>query len=84
MAYIIQSAAAKMPSSCWGHYRRVAVLEVDDGVERVSMISARAKGVRRVVTTWEKLNVGLTEKCAYERALAKARAMVAALAEVAS
>lgn len=29
--YIVQSAAACMPSSCKGRYRRVAVLEVEDG-----------------------------------------------------
>jgi hypothetical protein len=57
--FIIQTAAAHMPSSCkWGPYRRVAVLEVRDGVEWVAMISDRARGVVRVVATWERCNVG--------------------------
>jgi len=82
--YIVQSAAAFMPASCWGKYRRVAVLEVQDGVQKVAMISSRAKGVIRVVSTWEKLSVGKTDRCAYERALVDAKAMVAELAAVAS
>lgn len=72
--YIVQTAAACMPNSCWGTYRRVALLEVKDGVESVAMISSRARGVVRVVQTWERLNVGKTERCAYERALTEANA----------
>ena len=77
--YIVQTAAAKMPTSCWGTSRRVAVLEVEDGVESVAMISERAKGVVRVVETWERLNVGTTDRCAYEMALAEAYAMITEL-----
>ena len=68
-----------MPSSCRGVYRRVAVLEVEQGLEYVSMISPRARGCARIVETWEKLNVGSTPRCAYERALAAARALAADL-----
>jgi hypothetical protein len=75
--YIVQTAAARMPSTCKGKYRRVAVLEVRDGVQRASMISDRSKDVIRVVATWERRNVGLTSRCAYERAKAAARAIVA-------
>ena len=82
--YIVQTAAANMPSSCWGIYRRVAVLEIDGNVSEIKMISSRARGVRRVVKTWEKLNVGKTGRCAYNRALAEAAELVARLsAEVA-
>ena len=79
--YIIQTASAKMPNSCWGEYRRVAVIEVEDGVTSVAMISKRAKGVIRVVETWEGLNVGTTKRCAYERALSAARILVRELNE---
>jgi hypothetical protein len=75
--YIVQTAAAPMPSSCWGVYRRVAVLEVEAGVTRASMISTHARGVRRVVQTWERLNVGHTARCAYARALAAAERLAA-------
>jgi hypothetical protein len=69
--FIVLDKAAKMPGNCWGRYRRVAVLEVQPGATP-AMISARARGVIRVVATWEKLNVGLTERCAFERALSEA------------
>jgi hypothetical protein len=79
--FIIKSSAACMPSSCkWGPYRRVAVLEVEDGVDSVKMISPRARGVIQVVRTWERLFVGKTDRCAYERALAHARSLVSAMA----
>lgn len=76
--YIVKTAAAKMPNSCWGVYRRVAVLEIMAGTEP-AMISKRARGVVRVVATWEKCNVGRTERCAYERALSEAYELVGAL-----
>ena len=81
--YIVQSASAQMPASCRGRYMRVAVLEVPAGVERATMISDRARDVVRVVETWERLSVGLTERCAYRRALAAAKALAAKLNAVA-
>jgi len=77
--FIVQHAAAQMPQSCWGIYRRVAVLEVEDGVERVAMISERARGVVRVVTTWERCNVGTSSRCAFARALTEAEELANAL-----
>lgn len=79
--FIVQTAAACMPSSCWGRYRRVAVLEVVKGVEP-KMISARARGVVRVVQTWERRHVGLTERGAYQRAVAEAQDLVSQLESV--
>jgi hypothetical protein len=76
MKFIVQSAAAKMPSSCKGRYRRVAVLLVDDlHTNGVKMISSRAKGVIKVIATWEKLNCGTTSRCAFSRAMDEARSM---------
>jgi hypothetical protein len=72
--YIVKTAAAQMPQSCWGTYRRVAVMEVVGPEPR--MISENAKGVIRIVKTWEKRNVGKTKKSAYERALAEAHELV--------
>jgi hypothetical protein len=43
------------------------------------MLSERARGVVRVVATWEKLNVGKTARCAYQRALADAIELAAEL-----
>ena len=77
--YIVQTALAKMPNSCWGTYRRVAVLEVDAVCQSVSMISDHARGCRRVVRTWERCNVGTTDRCAYAQALAAAYELAAEL-----
>jgi hypothetical protein len=80
MSYIVMSSAAKMPGSCKGVYKRVAVMEVEPGAEP-KMISERAKGVIRVVQTWENLNVGKTDKCAYSRALRVAEMMAKRLTD---
>lgn len=79
--FIVQEAAAAMPSSCWGQYKRVAVLEIeaDWPEDTVSMISERARGVVRVVRTWEKLRVGTTERSCYIQARREAGALAAYL-----
>jgi hypothetical protein len=67
--YCVQTATAAMPQSCWGRYGRVAVLEMEPDFEGwPAMISTRAKGVKRIVQLWDKLNVGKTAQCAYSRA----------------
>jgi hypothetical protein len=82
-SYIVKCSAAKMPGTCWGIYRRIAVLEVEDGVESVAMISPRARGCVRVVQTWERLNVGTTDRCAYQRAMVEAEDLADALNDAA-
>lgn len=77
--FVVQTASAKMPSSCKGRYSRVAVLELADGYERAAMISERAKGVVRICATWEKRSMGKTERCAYRVALREANALAAEL-----
>ena len=74
--YIIKTAGESMPARCKGTYRKVAVLELDPTHTDVAMISERARGVVRIVHLERKLNVGLTDKCAYERALAFARDLI--------
>ena len=54
---VVMSAAAQMPNRCKGVYRRVAIVECDVG-SIPAMISERARGVRRVVATWEKCHAG--------------------------
>lgn len=70
--FIVQTATAHMPSKCKGRYGRVAVLEVDANLDRVSMISVHATGCYQVVATWERLNIGYTERCAFRRAVSDA------------
>jgi hypothetical protein len=78
--YLVMQAAACMPSNCWGRYRRVAVVEVVGGFKGCpAMISARARGVVRVVALWDKQSVGKTARCAFHRALAEAVALCARL-----
>ncbi len=77
MSDSIQCAKAQRPSSCWGgaRYYRVAVLEVEPGVERVAMISERARGVVRVVRVWDRLYRG-GERSAFARAMRDAEELV--------
>jgi len=71
--YVTMSKSEKMPSSCWGKYRKVAVVEVEDGFKgEPKMISERARGVKRVVKEWRRLNVGATNRSAAAKAMAEA------------
>ncbi len=81
--YIVMDAAACMPANCWGRYRRVGVVEIEPGAEP-RMLSERARGVISVVQTWERLNHGTTDRCAYRVALAEAEALARALNKGAS
>lgn len=84
---VVVSAAAKMPGSCMGVYRRVAVVEVEAGT-RPAMISERARGVREVLQTWERRHAGRAWRLAHEwaevgrRTTAYERALQAATAQV--
>ena len=76
--FTTQTASAKMPASCFGRYGRVAVIEIEDGLPadfQPAMISERARGVVRIVQTWEKCNIGKTDRCAFARARARAEAL---------
>lgn len=75
--FVVQTATANMPNSCWGRYIRVAVLEVEKGTAP-KMISSRAHGVVRVVRTWEKCHDG-GPRSASARAIAEARELAASL-----
>ena len=78
--YIVQTAAAAQKRSWqWRHpRRRVAVMEIESGAQP-RMISARARGVRQVVRTWECCYVGRTAACQYARALRAAERLAADL-----
>lgn len=76
--FVVRTAAANMPASCWGVYRRVAVIEVVKGTVLLT-ISTRVRGVKNIVMLWEKCNVDNTARCAYRKALAEAKAMAAEL-----
>ncbi len=75
--YIVQTASAHMPSSCRGNYGRIAVIETR-GVQP-SRIDERDRNVVRIVSRWERLNIGKTPKCAFAIALAEAFELAARL-----
>jgi|TARA_Y100000034_G_C6699139_1_gene308240 hypothetical protein len=77
--YITQTATAHMPNSCWGRYGKVGVLEVEDGIDRVSMISDRARGAIRVVEVWDRQFWGKSNRCAFAIACREAEALAASL-----
>ena len=77
--YILLDKAASMPQSCKGQYRRIAIVELDDSGVVPQMISERARGCKRIVSLWDKLSVGKTDRCAYKVALAEAQAELATL-----
>lgn len=81
MPYIVRVSSAQMPSQCKGVYKKVAVVEVEMGVQQISMISTRAKGVVRIVSERDKLHVGKTERCAFAIALREAEELARRLNE---
>jgi hypothetical protein len=81
---IVMEASTTPSANCWGRYKRVAVVVIDSDVLRdfdrsfPRCISARARGVVRIVRVWERLNVGSTDRCAYRRALDEAEELATA------
>jgi hypothetical protein len=73
--FVVMTGSAQMPSSCWGHYKRVAVVETDLAEGQPRFIGERAKGLVRIVETWERRNVGKTKRCAYRKALLEAQTL---------
>lgn len=71
--FIVITSAARMPCTCWGRYRNVALCEVEKG-KRPKMISERARGMVRIIDYRGKLNDGTTERCATARAIAELQA----------
>jgi hypothetical protein len=77
--FIVKVSAAAMPTSCKGRYVRVGVMEMLADAPFPSMLSSRSRGCVRVVETWERCNVGHTERCASRRAIAAAEALASSL-----
>ena len=77
--YIVMTAAAKVSGAAKkGNYKRIAVVQAE-GDTVPAMISERAKGLVRIVQTWERLSVGKTARCAYAVALVEANALAASM-----
>jgi hypothetical protein len=70
---------AHMPSGVKAPYRRVGVVELAPGQEdEPKLLSPRARGIVRVVETWERLHAR-GANTAFHRAMAEAEALAAKL-----
>ena len=57
--FIVMTATAQMPASVKARYRRIAIVQLSEGFEGVpKMISARAKGIERLLFVWEGEHLG--------------------------
>jgi hypothetical protein len=78
--WIVMTAAAHMPSSCWGRYRKIALVELMGSWDfnagtLPQTIDVRSKKIRRVVQMGSH-SVGSTPRAAYQRTLAEAERRV--------
>ncbi len=87
--WIVMTSSAKMPNSCWGQYRNVALVYLNQEYTATGkvpkLISERARGVARLSTVGRGVirmghhHVGRTARSAYHRALAEAERRAHAL-----
>lgn len=78
--YLVMSAY--MPNgngSRYGHHGRVAIVECDASAPPPKRISKRSRGLKRIVSIEEPLNIGKTDRCAFRRAIVAATAECARL-----
>lgn len=75
--WIVMTSAANMPSSCWGRYRNVALVQLTQYATanglRPARIDDRDRSILRIAGKHH-YNVGKTARCAYARAVAAAQA----------
>jgi|SRR5215471_1094109 len=82
MVAIVTHASAPKPARSYGRYRYCAVLDVpywlasefEAGRWAPTMISARARGVYRVLRTYRRAFEGSTDRCAFAIQLREAHA----------
>ena len=67
--HAVISSTDSIPGN-WGSNRRIGLVELDGSGITPCMISARAKGCKRVIQTWDRLNDGKTESCRFQKTLA--------------
>lgn len=83
--YHLLVSSAQMPNSCKGVYKRIAILRVDHHERPIGFVPKTIREMRgvEIVRTWERLNVGTTERCAYKLALREAETALAELRTIA-
>jgi predicted carbohydrate-binding protein with CBM5 and CBM33 domain len=76
--WIVMTSSAKMPSSCWGRYLNVALVQLNQHYAAhgliPAMISENARGVLRIRHLGHH-NSGSTDRCAAARVIARAEQM---------
>jgi hypothetical protein len=70
--FVVMVSKAKMPSSCWGRYQKIAVVETN-GRDVPRRIDIRDRAIIRVVRIWDRCNDGKTDRCAAAKAQREAR-----------
>lgn len=70
--FTVVVSSAKMPGSCWGKYKHVAVVWHEPSF-RPTRIDDRPHAVREIVRQWRRQHDGKTSRCAASVAEAKAR-----------
>mgnify|MGYP003148158255 CR=1 FL=1 len=78
-SYIVMDAQASMPASCWGKYRKVAVVELAQPGVMPKQIHPRHKTIRRIVRMWDRLYAGTTDRCAFAKAMTLAKTLASEL-----
>lgn len=68
---VVASACDKMPASCPGRYRKVALLRMKESGTTPSMISLRDKKVAEIINVRRKCFSGTTARCEASRAVAE-------------
>jgi hypothetical protein len=53
----------------------VAVIELSEGYDDAPKITEHSRAVKRIVQLWDKLHVGKTQRCAFQKAFAEAEAL---------
>lgn len=78
--YIVMESTAQVKGKMaqFGHYRRIAVVEIE-GDDLPKMISERARGVVRIVREWSPMHRGKTERSEYYGARKAAERLAAFL-----
>jgi len=74
--FVILTATSKIPSSWkWNHkYGKIAVIQTD-GEKRPKQIHPNHSSVVRIVDCWDRLYIGVTDKCQFKRVMKEAQVL---------
>lgn len=72
--FIIMTAKASMPNSCFGSYSymKVAVVQILKSGYKPKQIHPNNKKIK-IIRIWDRLYAGSTKNCAFEKAMVQAK-----------